>query len=120
MNAKQEILDAVDELSTCIERGWPISAFGFIRSIRAILETHTLEPIDDRPFDPALCGFTYADHCPEDADRCWDTMEYRLCLVGEYGRIESVIVGEDYFEFPWPLTQSDGERLLKLLGVLTT
>jgi len=56
MNAKQEILDAVDELSTCIERGWPISAFGFIRSIRAILETHTLEPIDDRP------GCSYEDY----------------------------------------------------------
>jgi hypothetical protein len=113
MNAKQDILGAVDELCKCIERGWPISAFRFIQTIRAILSTHTLEPIDDRPFDPTLCGFERV----EDSAGAWSNGSHILYHLHGNGMVED-IASACQFGFPWPATQSDGEKLFKLLGVL--
>lgn len=167
MNAKQEILDSVDELCKCIERGWPISAFRFIQTIRAILSTHTLEPIgdgtplaqecadlieeaerralengrgdvayrnaihrlklflkdrktsffagkepiDDRAFDPTLCGFSRNNSHSQ-----WYNNHVFSVRVDDDDGI--FLYRNHHFVCKMPATQSEGERLLRLLGVL--
>lgn len=113
MNPKQEILDALAEIDY---------AFGtfYTERIRAILDTHTLEPIDERPFDPTLCGWenTYHEDGQTPCKYQWASGDYVISYDAESaGHIEE-IAGACQFTFPWPATQSDGERLLKLLGVL--
>ena len=72
------------------------------------------EPIDDRPFDPTLCGFVR-----ENLVTTLGTY-YRSGIV-EIAQVEDRIqvwTTKKICDAPWPATQSDGERLLKLLGVL--
>lgn len=107
MNPKQEILEMLPQ--------------GAIRRsrIRAILETHELVPVDTRPFDPTLCGFEHTYH--EDGQtpdaRQWSNGDYVITRDGDDGHLEE-IAGAGQMGFPWPATQSDGKKLLELLGVL--
>lgn len=111
-DAKQEILDIVN-------RPDDILSESDIERINAILSTHTLEPIDDRPFDPTLCGFKLikSEIHRINGYRVWvkDGLEITKLDDG-YGEYEQQDTGA--IRIPWPATQSDGERLLKLLGVL--
>lgn len=115
MNAKQEILETLAYMETVSDE----FAAGAIRDnvpdIRAILETHTLEPIDDRPFDPTLCGFKRIHENIWKNDIC--------TIIQAAGRLFDVVMNDEqipcYLEYcPWPATQSEGKRLLELLGVL--
>ena len=108
-DAKQEIL-ALLEITE--NDDWNDMA-NFYNRIRAILETHTLEPIDDRPFDPTLCGLILIYE--GDKMKSWESSRHIVrnidgCITLQAKAADTAV--------PWPATQSDGERLLKLLGVL--
>ena len=115
MNAKQEILELLTNAGN-------YSLARYTDRIRAILETHTMEPIDEREFDPALCGFDPQDLGPYATDTCgW----YKITLAGEAcvltktkGCLTVQVDSRVIYIGVMPATQSDGERLLKLLGVL--
>lgn len=115
MNAKQEILDLIDY--TRRQKDLPLTCFEADR-IRAILETHELVPVDTRPFDPALCAFTLIQSTIHRINgfQIWKKGEISLTRFdngkGQFDQFSGFIL------FPWPATQSDGETLLRLLGVL--
>jgi len=121
-DAKQEILhalDAIQDLNLACATSSELTIESSIKManvdrIRTILETHTLEPIDDRPFDPTLCGFVR-----ENLVTTLGTY-YRSGIV-EIAQVEDRIqvwTTKKICDAPWPATQSEGERMLKLLGVL--
>ena len=119
MNAKQEILDALnmlDEHPTFLRRSL---FYAVLNNFHKILETHTLEPIDDRPFDPALCGFNRISGHPI---WCTETHSVEVSKIENQTAtqitIKELMGGLVVCVAPWPATQSDGKRLLELLGVL--
>jgi len=77
------------------------------------------EPIDDRPFDPTLCGFARISGHP-----IWHRNDYSIIVskienqTAKQITVKELMGGLVICVAPWPATQSDGERLLKLLGVL--
>lgn len=119
MNAKQEMLDIAS--SGCIRQHPYYSEVrtADLDRIRAILKTHELVLVDKRPLDPALCGFTLIQSTIHRINgyRMWKKGEISLTRFdngkGEFEQFHGLIV------FPWPATQSDGETLLRLLGVKT-
>jgi len=119
MNAKQEILDALAIAEVYLNADQPFTAEARLGRIRAILETHTLEPIDDRPFDPTLCGFARISGHP-----IWHRNDYSIIVskienqTAKQITVKELMGGLVVCVAPWPATQSDGERLLRLLGVL--
>lgn len=58
MNAREEIEQAAKIIETYEIPG----SAGIVKSIREILATHELVPIDETPFDPERCGFIKLDH----------------------------------------------------------
>lgn len=119
MDAKQEILDLLALL-----RDWESHVqVGLIEDrvdrIRAILETHDLVPVDTRPFDPTLCGFMLVYE--GDKIKSWESERHFLRRVDGYDRGRACVTLQaraDDDMVVWPATQSDGETLLRLLGVL--
>lgn len=110
MNAKQEIHE---KLRRCVRYARPLSRSEEDR-VRTILETHTLEPIDDRPFDPTLCGFREENGQLVKGDG-------EFFIENNMGCLELWALGEDEPLIriaKWPVAHSLMERLLKLLGVL--
>ena len=122
MNPKQEILNMLPQGAIEPEKR---------KRIRAILETHELVSVDSRPFDPTLCGFeSFSDgvwirSVPGDDDLRLRVL--RRASECFHGLSSSIAIFIDSFEpfaarnicdCPWPETQSDGKKLLELLGVL--
>lgn len=110
MNAKQEILEIIDY--TRRQKDLPLTCLETDR-IRAILETHELVPVDTRPFDPTLCGLKLIYE--GDKMKSWDSGRHIVrdidgCITLQAKAADTGV--------PWPATQSDGETLLRLLGVL--
>lgn len=86
--------------------------------IRAILETHEL--VDSRPFDPTLCGATPVRSTIHRLNgyQKWTIHSLTLTRFEDgHGEFEQAFTGHKIL-IQWPATQSDGETLLRLLGVL--
>ena len=115
MSPKQEILALLEIIE---HDDWTCQP-NFHARIRAIIETHTLEPIDSRAFDPTLCGFARISGHP-----IWHRNDYSIIVskienqTAKQITVKELMGGLVVCVAPWPATQSDGERLLKLLGVL--
>lgn len=91
------------------------------------------EKIDDREFSPAILGWLVLHNLKDDEVKRveWESRNgnYKIMKNSRYslttgrllGRLEMTTSGAAVYgvitEFPWPSTQSDGEKLLRLLGV---
>lgn len=107
-------IDAKKEMLELLRNAEGYSLARYTARIREILETHTLEPIDDRPFDPTLCGFREENGQLVKGDG-------EFFIENNMGCLELWALGEDEPLIriaKWPVAHSLMERLLKLLGVL--
>jgi len=80
--------------------------------IREILQTHELVPIDNTPFDPERCGWSFVNGS-------WYSLGVELRKFEGRNGLRIVIEDAEGFMWnaPWPATHSDGVRLLQLLGL---
>lgn len=84
-----------------------------IRAILSeILATHELVPIDNTPFDPERCGWSFVNGS-------WYSLGVELRKFEGRNGLRIVIEDAEGFMWnaPWPATHSDGVRLLQLLGL---
>lgn len=75
---------------------------------------------EKKPFDPTLCGFQWMG---PHSDGLWENAEWQILKTADgnlaVARSKLQSWSTAYLEHaPWPATQSDGETLLRLLGVL--
>jgi hypothetical protein len=115
MNPKQEILNMLPQGAIEPEKR---------KRIRAILETHELVPVDTRPFDPTLCGFHSVDKSYKNSAIVrWECNPGALTVGWTIERENDLLClakwgVNQFWGIPWPATQSDGKKLLELLGAL--
>lgn len=118
MTPREEIEQAVKIIETYEIPG----SHGLVKSIRRILATHELVPIDNTPFDPERCGFRRRiEMDPMSTVYSHEYFTITWWMDGSW-RIDGYLIqgtinqsGE--WRFPsWP-THSDGVRLLQLLGL---
>lgn len=122
MNATQEILDALYRLDVPrknprLER----AIHDNTDDIRAILETHELVPVDQHAEMQRLllpyAGLKLRDGevMPVDGE---GLVECLTRVLQAFEALRTGLRGKASCDCPWPATQSDGETLLRLLGVL--
>lgn len=83
-----------------------------VDSIREILATHKLVPIDNTPFDPERCGWDFVNGS-------WYFLSTELRKFEGINGLRLIVEAAKGFMWnaPWPATHSDGVRLLQLLGL---
>ena len=103
--------EEIEKKLTNLERVREVT-YGDFKRIREILTTHELVPIDNTPFDPERCGWSFVNGS-------WYSLGVELRKFEGRNGLRIVIEDAEGFMWnaPWPATHSDGVRLLQLLGL---
>lgn len=104
----------------------PVDGEGLVECLTRVLQafealrTPVIPPIDSRPFDPTLCGFEplYEGAWGAALPNVAFTIKKRHSWCEAWQEESEERGAEKTCDCPWPATQSDGETLLRLLGVL--